>query len=220
MEPFTKQRLKHTYIFLYPVVYMIFFILLEQNIVPEHIIEVSIDRKIPFCEYFIIPYLLWFAYIAVTVLFFFLFLDIGDFYRLCMYLFSGMTLFLLISFLYPNGLELRPDFEVLTRDNIFIDMVQTLYTADTSTNVLPSLHVYNSICVHIAITKNAFFRKKPWLLIGSFILMILIILATMFLKQHSIIDVIAGIVLAIVLYPLFYRWNLIPYRKQHPLAKL
>lgn len=219
MEPFSKQRLKHAYIFIYPVVYMIFFIILEQTVVPEHIIEVSVDRKIPFCELFIIPYILWFAYIAVTVLVFFLFLNVGDFYRLCMFLFSGMTLFLIISFVYPNGLQLRPDFETITRDNIFIDMVKTLYTADTSTNVLPSLHVYNSICVHIAISKNEFFKEKPWLIYSSFVLMVLIILATMFLKQHSIIDVFAGIFLAAILYPLFYHWNLIPCRKKYSIAK-
>ena len=37
------------------------------------------------------------------------------------------------------------------------------------------------------------------------ILIILIILATMMIKQHSIIDVVCGILMAAVLYPLSYK---------------
>lgn len=216
MQPFTKNRLKHCYIFLYPIIYFIFFIVLEQRNVPVHIIEHPLDKMIPFCEYFIIPYFLWFLYVAVTVAVFYFFLDLGDFYRLCMYLFSGMTVFLIVSWLYPNGLFLRPD--TLPENNFFAGLVRRLYHTDTSTNVLPSIHVYNSICVHTAIIKNTFLHKKKWLCTGSCILMVLIILSTMFLKQHSVIDVITGIAMAVVFYPLFYRLNLIPFRKKLPLS--
>ena len=47
-----------------------------------------------------------------------------------------MTIFLIISTLVPNGLELRPHF--FARDNVFVDMVRMLYQADTPTNVFPS----------------------------------------------------------------------------------
>lgn len=218
MQSFNLKRLKHSYVFLYPIVYMLCFYLLEKHIVPTHIIEAPIDHKIPFCEYFIIPYFLWFAYVAVTVAFFYFFLDMGDFYRLTMYLFLGMTVFLILSAVYPNGLSLRP--ETFPRDNVFTDMVKNLYRTDTSTNVLPSIHVYNSICVHTAISKNEFLRSRKWIPGCSFILMTLIILSTMFLKQHSIIDVIAGILMAAVFYPLFYVKNLIPFRSDYPLKKV
>ena len=33
------------------------------------VIHMGIDDYIPFCEIFVVPYMLWFAYIAVTVLF-------------------------------------------------------------------------------------------------------------------------------------------------------
>ncbi len=217
MQPFNKARLKHCYIFLYPILYMIGFCLLEKYIRPEHIIEVPLDRQIPFCEYFIIPYYLWFAYVAVTVAFFFFFLDLGDFYRLTSYLFFGMTIFLVISAVYPNGLNLRPT--QFPRDNIFTTMVKGLYYADTSTNVLPSIHVYNSICIHVGISKNDYLSNKKWISYSSLVLMVLIILSTMFLKQHSVIDVITGIVMAVAFYPMFYVKNWIPYRSQCPLKK-
>ena len=214
---FRQNRLKHAYIFLYPIIYMIFFVLLEKNIEPRYIIEFKPDNYIPFCEYFIIPYFLWFAYVAVTVAIFYFFLDIGDFYRMTCYLFTGMTVFLIVSYIIPNGLELRPT--SFPRDNIFTDMVKGLYATDTSTNVFPSIHVFNSICVHVAIAKNEVIKKKPFIVNSSFVLMTLIILSTMFLKQHSILDVISGIGLAIILYPIFYIYNFIPYRKQYTLEK-
>lgn len=215
MNKFTKERLKHSFMFIYPIFYMLSFVFLEQHVEPQYIFMFEVDHLIPFCEFFVVPYLLWFLYVAATVLLFFLFLDIGDFYRLTCYLFSGMTIFLLVSLFLPNGLELRP--HEFPRDNVFTDMVKHLYQTDTSTNVLPSIHVFNSICVHVAISKNAFFRKHPLIVKSSFCLMTLIICSTMFIKQHSILDVICGILLAIALYPLFYVYNCIPYKNEYPI---
>lgn len=118
------------------------------------------------------------------------------------FLFTGMTIFLIISTLYPNGLDLRPvQFE---RDNIFVDMVKTLYKADTPTNVLPSIHVFNSIGVCIAISHNKTLSSRKVIHYGSLILGISIILATMFLKQHSVIDVTLAGCMATLLYPVVY----------------
>ena len=104
-----------------------------------------------------------------------------------------MTLFLLVSTVYPNGHLLRPlEFE---RDNIFIEMVCFLYGADTSTNILPSIHVFNSIAAHMAVMHTPALAEKKWTVRCSRILYVSIILSTMFLKQHSCMDVILGITL-------------------------
>ena len=52
---------------LYAVVYLVAFYYLENRKVAYHIIHFGIDAYIPFCEYFIIPYLMWFGYVAITV---------------------------------------------------------------------------------------------------------------------------------------------------------
>lgn len=208
MQKFEPKRLKHSYLLLYPILYMMCFLLLERYIKHVHIIEVPLDSYIPFCEYFILPYYAWFAYVAVTAAFFFFFVNLEDMYRLFLHLFLGMTLFLIISALYPNGLALRP--ETFPRDNFCTLLVKALYKTDTATNVLPSIHVYNSVCVHIAIAQNECLQRKKWIVPASFILMALIILSTMFLKQHSIVDVVSGIVLALLGCPLFYKWFHLP----------
>lgn len=196
------QKYKHGLLLLYFLIYFPWFRWLEQSVTNRfHIIHMTIDDFIPFIEYFIVPYLLWFAYVAAAFVYF-LFKNKEEFYRLCIFLYVGMTVFLIISTVYPNGHYLRPtEFE---RDNIFVDMVRLLYQSDTPTNLFPSIHVYNSIGVNIAVWHCEDFKQKKWLRIGSFILMTSIILSTMFLKQHSVFDVITGIVFAVFMYTLVY----------------
>lgn len=196
------MKYKHAWVFLYAFIYMPWFMYLEANVTSGyHIIHSSIDDMIPFVEFFIIPYLLWFVFIAAVVLYFF-FTDVPGFYRLCTLLFTGMTIFLIISTFFPNGLALRPT--VFTRDNVFVDMVKVLYAADTSTNVLPSLHVFNSLGVCIAIAHSTALSEHRITRHCCYILAGLIVLATMFLKQHSVIDVAAGFIMAHGLYVVIY----------------
>ncbi|MDO4598681.1 MAG: phosphoesterase, partial [[Ruminococcus] gnavus] len=136
------KKYKHAWVFLYAFIYLPWFMYLEKHITADssyHVIHSALDDKIPFVEYFIIPYLLWFVFIAVVFLYFF-FTDVEGFYKLAKLSFIGMTIFLVISTVFPNGLMLRP--VVFPRDNIFTDMVKMLYLADTPTNVFPSLHVF------------------------------------------------------------------------------
>lgn len=214
MKEFLK-RYKHAGYLVYLIGYLIAFQFLEKNVTTNfHEIHTWIDDKIPFCEYFIIPYLMWFAFVAVTIIYF-VFQDKKGYYRLITFLFTGMTLFLLISYMYPNGHHLRPN--EFARDNIFVDMVRMLYKIDTDTNVLPSIHVYNSIGCYIAISKSPKLRQKKGIQIGSFVLMVLIILATMFLKQHSVIDVVAGMVMARMIYEIVYHYeDYLDYEKKRP----
>lgn len=184
----------HAWTILYFAVYITWFIWLEnRESLPYHVIHFPLDDLIPFCEYFVIPYFLWFAYIAAVFIWLF-FKDRESFYKYIVFLYTGMTLFLVVSTFYPNGHLLRPaEFE---RDNIFIRMVCFLYWADTSTNILPSIHVFNSIAAHLAVVHLEDFRYKKWTVRCSQLLCISIILSTMFLKQHSCVDVILGIALA------------------------
>ena len=168
------------------------------------------DDMIPFCEYFVLPYFLWFGYVAWGILYFG-FRDKQIFLRLCAFLFTGMTIFLIISFVYPNGLNLRP--EGFDHENIFTKLINSLYSGDTSTNVFPSLHVFNSVGAAIAFWRVGKKNNKMWMGYSAWVLAILIILSTMFIKQHSVIDVIGGIVMGIILYIVVY------YLPEHKISK-
>ena len=69
---------------------------------------------------------------------------------------------------------------------------------DTPTNVLPSIHVYNSIGIHIAVCRSEALKDRKGIRAASLVLCILICLATMFLKQHSIVDVLMASFMAYV----------------------
>lgn len=204
ISPKTERVLRIVIPVAYALVYLAVFTWLEQRPVKEyHIIRMELDSRIPFCEYFIVPYMLWFLYIAATVVLF-IFLDRKDYIRLCITLGTGMTIFLLISYFIPNMQPLRPKLEYFTRDNIFLDMVKALYATDTCTNVFPSIHVYNSLAANFAIQKSRQLSNHKVLRIGSHILCISIILSTMFLKQHSLFDVMTGTAMAAIMYWLVY----------------
>ena len=102
----------------------------------------------------------------------------------------------------PNGLAIRP--VVFERDNIFVDLVKMLYQTDTPTNVFPSLHVFNSLAACIAIKNSKKLNEHKAICMGAYILTALIIMATMFLKQHSVLDVMAGFLMAYTLYQFVY----------------
>lgn len=183
---------------LYTCIYFPWFGHLEDTVTKHYrVIYHPLDDVIPFCEVFIIPYLLWFAYVvAVIVLLFFM--DQKSYIRCCVFMAVGMTLFLLISTLFPNGHHLRP--QVMPRDNVFTDLIAGLYLTDTSTNIFPSIHVYNSIAAHLGIAKCEALRKYRALRFGSLILSVSIILSTVLIKQHSVLDLFGAVILAVLVY--------------------
>lgn len=196
---------KHGFLLLYFLIYLPWFGYLEKIVTTHfHVIHVALDDYIPFCEYFVIPYLLWFGYIAWGIGYFYL-KNKDEYFRLCTVLFTGMTVFLIISTVYPNGHYLRPD--SFARDNIFVHLVQWLYSTDTATNLFPSIHVYNSIAVNTAVWHSENFRNNKPVRYGSALLAGSIILSTMFLKQHSVFDVATGILLAVFMISIVYRPN-------------
>ena len=120
------------------------------------------------------------------------------------YLYRDDAFTLTISTIYPNYQDLRPT--KFTQDNIFVTITQFLYSIDTSTNLFPSIHVFNVLGVHIAIVKGERYSNKKYNYIKliSFIVMVSIILATVFLKQHSCFDVATAFLMQAVLYPFIY----------------
>lgn len=201
------QKYKHAVpLLIYFVIYTAWFSCLEQTIKHYKIIHVALDDYIPFCEVFVIPYYLWFAYVAVTIAYFF-FKDKDEYFKCCIFLFIGMTIFLFVSTIFPNGHRLRP--YSMPRNNIFTQLVALLYKADTPTNICPSIHVYNSLGCHIAIAKSRHFEKHKGIRLASLILCVSIILSTMFIKQHSAFDVITACMIAAVTYLFVYRFDAI-----------
>lgn len=196
------KKYNHALVFLYGLIYMPWFLYLEKHITKGYfLIHSPLDDYIPFVEFFVIPYLLWFVFITAGAFYLF-FTDKKGFLQMAAFLIIGMTVFLIICTVYPNGLNLRPS--VFPRENIFVDLVRYVYSVDTPTNVLPSMHVFNSIGLCIGLSRTESLTNRPGIRLAIHLFTLSIILSTVFLKQHSVTDVIAGLVLSGILYQFIY----------------
>ncbi|MBQ4257921.1 MAG: phosphoesterase [Clostridia bacterium] len=201
-----KER-PHIWAALFLLVYLAGFILIEHvSFSDYYVCHIPLDDYIPFCEWFIFPYVLWYPYLAALGFFLIAQKDGEEFYRYMAFVFGSMTLCILIYFIFPNCQDMRP--QVLPRDNIATRLLASIYSADTSTNVLPSMHVLASMEIHAMVLKSryALLRKRS-VRIVSFLCALLISLSTVFVKQHSILDAFAAIALFIPLYFFFYGFD-------------
>ena len=185
---------------LYLILYLSAFNFLNTQIhMPHILVHCRLDDMIPFCKYAIIPYYLWFPWIPFTLFYLLYKAPREDFWRLCLPLFTGMTMALLFYAMVPNGLALRP--RTVPGTDIFAQSVRMLYRSDTPTNVCPSIHVFNSVTLMLAYYRSAVFDapRRRWMRPAAMALCVSITLSTMLLKQHSVIDVVFGLLLALAL---------------------
>ena len=191
---------------LYALFYLSFFALLERTIqTPDLWVHCQLDDLIPFCKYAIVPYILWFPWIPFTLFYLLYKAPREDFWRLCIPLFTGMTMTLLFYAIVPNGLALRPKYVPGT--DIFAQLVRMIYRSDTPINVCPSIHVFNSVTLMLAYHRCRIFEQPRfrWMRPAADVLCISIVCSTMLLKQHSCIDAALGALLALALDTAFSR---------------
>ncbi len=177
------------------VVYFILYFLTE-NLIPAekcHAMHCWLDDVIPFCEVFVIAYVFWYVYIVITLLYFLLYNPEG-FKRLMTFIIVTQLVAMAIYILFPSRQDLRPT--EFARDNLLTRLVGLLYSVDTNTGVCPSLHVAYSVGIVSAWLKERDVRRawKIFVVIAA----VLICLSTMFIKQHSALDVLAALPLALL----------------------
>lgn len=168
---------------------------LTENLIPEekcHVIHSWLDDVIPFCEVFVIPYVFWYVLIVISLGYFALY-NVDSFKKLSTFIIITQVVAMAVYIIFPNCQDLRP--EVFPRDNILTQIVGFLYSFDTNTGVFPSLHVAYSIGIASVWLKEKNVWK--WWKVFVVIAVVLICLATAFIKQHSVLDGFAAIVVCI-----------------------
>ena len=180
------------------VIYMGLFGFLE--IVPPkdvHLIHCALDDRIPNIAVFIYPYVSWFPYIVVCATLAIKNLDDRQFKKAVLVLTTGMNIFLFISYVWPTGLDFRESivYDLHTLSGNLLKFVQTV---DTPKSVFPSMHVYVTLVLQYALEMQKKLVPAWGIWVGR-LLAVLIVLSTMFTKQHSAVDVTAAIVMFAVL---------------------
>lgn len=170
---------------------------------PYMVSYIPLDDCIPFCEWFYLFYVLWYPFMGVLGLYL-AFTDAIGYKRYMTFI--GVSFFTAIALfaLFPNGQNLRVDIATLGRDNFCTRAIAALYQTDTNTNVCPSLHVVGSMAVVFGVFHNTTLRRTIWLPAGATLLALLITASTVFIKQHSILDVFVAIPYALILYVAVY----------------
>jgi len=116
-----------------------------------------------------------------------------EYYRVLISMNIGLVFCYIIFYFYQTTVP-RP---TLTGNDIFTKLVNMIYSHDEPYNCFPSVHVLTTYVVMKG--ANVVIRNKFTIMaidiIGS-----LIILSTQFVKQHVILDLIAGIVMVEVVY--------------------
>lgn len=170
--------------------YFIAFFLTERLIPAErcHVVHCALDDLIPFCEYFVIPYVFWYVLIVGSLLYFLLY-NVDSFKKLQTYIIITQVAAMAVYILWPNRQDLRP--EMFPRENVFSALVGLIYSLDTNTGVCPSLHCAYSIGIASVWLreKSASRGLKTFIVFST----VLICLSTMFIKQHSAVDFFAAL---------------------------
>lgn len=201
-ELLNTDRFRHLKLLLYWPLFGLLFLYAERFMEVEyyHPMHCTLDQYIPFCELFVFPYLFWFVFL-IGMHAYTLFYDIPAFRRMMYFIMLTYSAALIIFFLYPNCQQLRP--LSFARDNVLTRFMAHFYRFDTSTNVCPSLHVIGSLAVYFASRDIRRFASPGW---RAFFLIsaVLISVSTVFLKQHSVLDLLAAVLVCAVGYVLVY----------------
>ena len=144
------------------------------------------DMKIPFLKIFIIPYYSWYVFLIVGVLFL-MFNDKKSYYKAVYSLCIGVAICYVIYLLFQTTLA-RP---VVVGNDFLSRLVRYTYQNDNPFNCFPSIHVYTTSVIGYFLLglKNLKAYQKSMILT----LVISIILSTLFVKQHLILDVISAL---------------------------
>lgn len=185
-----EPRFAHVKLWLTWAVYFVLFFLTE-NLIPAekcHPVHCFLDDIIPFNEYFLVFYCGWYVLVFGSLVYYF-FYDVQRFRELDLFIFTTQMAAMACYIFWPSRQDLRP--EVFSRENVFTWIMGLIYTFDTNTGVCPSLHVAYSLAIVSVMVKDDQLKKPFKVLVTCFCLMVC--LSTAFVKQHSVVDIIAAL---------------------------
>lgn len=186
---------------LYYIVLGLIFLLENVIIKGKFNMHSKMDDIIPFVPIFVIPYFMWYIFIVLEEVYFLL-KSKEDLRKTTLSINLCMITAMIIYILFPNYQSLRP---VAYESDFFSQWVRLLQMSDSSSSVCPSLHVAVAISLYLGVINSSCFIKQPGIKLATLILTFLICISTVLIKQHSVIDVAAGMLLSISVYIYVYK---------------
>lgn len=157
-------------------------------------ISISLDNILPLIPIFILPYIYWYVYVPVGFIKFHK-TDRQLYMKLFLMLIIGMCTSYIIYYFFPTQYP-RP---TINDGGILNYLINKIYSADKPFNCFPSLHVY----VTYLVMRFTPLKGNKKYFIYTQVTGILIILSTLFVKQHFILDIVGSMAILEVLNILF-----------------
>ena len=180
-----EYKLDLVWFILFPVFNIVYIV--ANNIYKEGFdLTIALDEKIPLIHIFVIPYVYWYLYMVIGYLMISL-ANRKEYMRSMLGIFLGMWISYIIYFVFPTEM-VRP---TITGDGILNNILRIIYAGDRPFNCFPSLHVMGTYFI-MRYTKKS---GNKYLYYYTQIVGILIILSTVFIKQHFILDAVGAIVM-------------------------
>ncbi len=163
--------------------------------IKDHLIGNSIDYKIPFIPLFGLIYVSWFLAIIIVPLVLSKY-NKNELKKHYWNVTIAIAVCALFYLFYPTTANIRPDFQV---KGLFTLTCYLVYFFDgPMANLFPSMHCLMCFYYIYYVLFNKEINKR-WR-IGIFIWSVLIILSTLFVKQHVVIDVLGALVFSALIY--------------------
>lgn len=188
------------FLILIPIVDVIYFLINNSNNGARNL-STSFDIGLPFLKVFIIPYVVWYPFILLG--FIYICFKSREVYFKTLITFIISLLCCYIIFYFFQTTTPRPE---LIGNDMLTSMIRVIYTMDQPFNCFPSIHVL--ACYLIVRGMDKAVKGINKVKIVAFITSILIILSTLFIKQHVIMDAISAIFLGEIIFTLINTINL------------
>jgi hypothetical protein len=151
-------------------------------------LETPPDAHVPFVPEFVFAYLLYYPWLLLPAL---VLPRREDFNRALLAFLLMQALAIIVYLVFPSRM-VRPDIGGLP-DGLATELIAWVYRTDRGWNLIPSLHVAHS-CLGAMLCRVHCRRAFPIAALGAG----LITASTVLVKQHYVIDIPAGVLLALL----------------------
>ena len=189
-------QVKARYLFLAFLPYLIFYFLIQSFIgASQYNLLMTVDEKIPFIPSFIWVYL---SLPLVTILTGILLFQRRDIFLGLIFSFVFSSVILCAFYIFLPSFYPRESFaDATTVSGWLIEITRSI---DGPHNTFPSGHVTFAWLLVFFVNLSQYTQERRWIKFVYFLWAILVSISTLTLKQHFIVDVFSGIILAALSY--------------------
>ena len=190
-----KTKAKVVFFFTLIPYFLIYFIIQSVVTTGDYNFLTYFDEIIPFNPHFVWIYHTIIPMIAITLI---ILIKSKDLFLSTIVAFLLATAVLFLFYIFFPSFYPRENF--IDNSSISGFLVEITRKIDGAQNTFPSSHVTFSWLITFFVGLSTCVKKNKWIYRGYFVWALLISLSTLAIKQHFIVDVFSGIILAFLCY--------------------